>query len=126
MEWLGWKRHAAEYPPFFSGALPMDSIGLRGPARRGLVLMKRAVYRVMAVALAGSASLIGGGGAMAQPVLSHVTPGAVVPGKTTELTLHGSKLDGPLHVWTSFPAQIEFAAADEKVKDRKDAVCKLT
>ena len=88
--------------------------------------MKRARCRLQAVALAVGGILLASAAAIAQPSLTHVSPGAVTPGKSTELTLHGSKLDGPLHVWTSFPAQIDLAATDEKAKDRKEAVCKLT
>jgi len=88
--------------------------------------MKRAMCRPLIAALLGGAMLCGGKVAMAQPSLTHITPGAVAPGKTTEITLHGSKLDGPLHVWTSFTAAGEVAAADAKEKDRKEAVCKLT
>ena len=45
----------------------------------------------------------------AQPTLTHVFPAAVAPGATTELTLHGTKLDGRLKVWTSFPARVQAA-----------------
>src|SRR4051812_6462753 len=88
--------------------------------------MKRGVDRVLMAALLGGAVLFGSAPVMAQPSLTHVTPGAVTPGKTTEITLHGGKLDGPLRVWTSFPAQVEVIAGDEKAKDRKEAVCKMT
>src|SRR5688500_11997128 len=43
--------------------------------------------------------------AQAQPALTAAVPGAVAPGKTTEVTLSGAKLDQPLRIWTSFPAQ---------------------
>src|SRR5262249_31507217 len=33
---------------------------------------------------------------------------------------------GPLRVWTSFPAQVEVVATDEKQKDKKQAACKIT
>jgi len=45
--------------------------------------------------------------ARAQPAVSAISPGAVAPGKTTELVLAGQKLDHPLAVWTSFPGQVE-------------------
>jgi hypothetical protein len=44
----------------------------------------------------------------------------------TEVVLHGTKLDGPLRVWTSFPAQVEVAAGDSTEKDRTSVRCKLT
>ncbi|MFM8536592.1 MAG: hypothetical protein ACKOES_00765 [Planctomycetaceae bacterium] len=44
--------------------------------------------------------------AHAQPAVTGVSPGAVVPGTTVELTLRGSQLDEPLAIWTSFPATI--------------------
>jgi hypothetical protein len=85
--------------------------------------MKCVFARLMVAALALGISLPA---ARAQPSLSHVAPGAISPGKTTEVTLHGTKLDGALRVWTSFPAQIEIAAGDPKQQDRKEAACKLT
>lgn len=45
--------------------------------------------------------------AQAQPTLSFTRPHAVQPGATTEIVLHGDKLEEPLSVWTSFPAQVE-------------------
>jgi len=94
--------------------------------------MYRVSGRQIAAALAFLAALLGAAPAVAQPSLSHVSPGALPPGKTTELTLHGTKLDGPLRVWTSFPAQIELLPANEKQQDKdkqqdnKQAVSKIT
>lgn len=62
----------------------------------------------------------------AQPSLSHSTPGALTPGKTTELVLSGAKLDGPLKFWTSFPAQVELAPGDPAQKDRTSVTAKFT
>ena len=56
----------------------------------------------------------------AQPSVSYAVPGAVQPGKTIELTLHGAKLDDPLRVWTSFPAKVEIVPAE--AGDRKSVV----
>jgi hypothetical protein len=89
--------------------------------------MKLVSARLVAAALL----LLGGmGGALhtanAEPGLTHVTPGAVVPGNTTEITLHGVKLDGQLRAWTSFPADIQLVAGDRSEKDRKQAGCKIT
>ena len=64
--------------------------------------------------------------ARAQPSLTHVTPAALAPGKTTEVTLHGAKLGGALRVWTSFPAQVELAVGDDRQSDKNQVVCKLT
>jgi hypothetical protein len=90
--------------------------------------MNRLSARMMAAAhVAAAVWLLGGTqAALAQPSVSHVVPGAVAPGKTTELTLHGAKLDGALRIWTSFPARVEIVAGDPKDKDRKSVTCKLT
>jgi len=64
--------------------------------------------------------------AWAQPSLSHSVPGAVQPGNTLELTLHGDKLDGPLQIWTSFPAKVEILPGPEGATDQKSRTCKLT
>jgi hypothetical protein len=63
--------------------------------------------------------------AWAQPTITHALPGALLPGKTTEVTLHGAKLDGPLQVWTSFPAQVELLG-DPKAKNRTQVVCQIS
>lgn len=63
---------------------------------------------------------------LAQPTISHSVPMAAAPGKTTEITLHGAKLQHPLRVWSSFPAQIEILPADPKQKAGTQAVCKVT
>jgi pre-peptidase len=42
------------------------------------------------------------------------------------LKLHGAKLAGALHVWTSFPAQVEVLAAEGKTDDGKERTCKVT
>jgi hypothetical protein len=64
--------------------------------------------------------------ALGQPAITSVSPGAVKPGETTEIKLAGTKLDGPLRVWTSFPARCELVGHDPKAKDVKQVVCKLT
>lgn len=50
--------------------------------------------------------------AQGPPTLIEVAPGAVAPGQTTELVLTGTRLTGPLRLWTSFPARIEWVASD--------------
>jgi hypothetical protein len=40
--------------------------------------------------------------------------------------LVGAKFDGPLKVWSSFPARIELVNHDPQAKDVKQLVCKLT
>src|SRR5262245_52931258 len=77
--------------------------------------------RLRIAALAVVAAWLGGSMrvAIAQPSLTRVSPGAVAPGVTTQISLHGSKLDGSLRVWTSFPAQVEFERADAPEKERK-------
>jgi len=57
--------------------------------------------------------------------LSHAVPGAVAPGRTTEIVLHGAKLGGPVRLWTSFPAQVEITS-DPNAKDPTQVACKLT
>ena len=62
----------------------------------------------------------------AQPSLSHALPGAMAPGKTTEILLHGAKLDQPLDLWTSFPAAVELAPGDPNQKDKTTLTAKIT
>jgi hypothetical protein len=64
--------------------------------------------------------------ARAQPGLSHALPGAVAPGQTTTVTLHGTKLDHPLKVWTSFPARVEVVPGDPNVKEPTTASIRVT
>jgi len=64
--------------------------------------------------------------AAAQPTLSHATPAAITPGATTEITLHGAKLDDPLQLWASFPGSIEMVPAAADAKDLTSRVCKIT
>ncbi len=64
--------------------------------------------------------------AYAQPAVSHTVPSAVTPGQTIELTLHGTKLDDPLRVWTSFPAKVEIVPAEAGQKDLTSRTCKVT
>src|SRR5436190_10543627 len=53
--------------------------------------MLRPSSRLIAAALVLACSGLGGlpRTAVAQPSLTHLTPGAIAPGKTTEVTLHG-------------------------------------
>ena len=62
----------------------------------------------------------------AQPSISHTSPSAVQPGQTIELTLHGAKLDDPLQIWTSFPAQVELVPGAADAKDQTSRICKVT
>jgi hypothetical protein len=41
------------------------------------------------------------------PSVTRAVPSAVAPGRTTELTLHGTGLEAPTAVWTSVPATTE-------------------
>ncbi|MEZ6113266.1 MAG: PPC domain-containing protein [Pirellulaceae bacterium] len=50
----------------------------------------------------------------AAPTLSHASPAAVEPGKTTQVVLHGDQFAQPLQVWTSFPAQVEIVSVEPK------------
>lgn len=65
--------------------------------------------------------LVGSVPALAQPTISQVTPLAVAPGATVELTIVGDKFAPPLQVWSSFPAKIEATPVDEK-----NLKCKVT
>ena len=56
--------------------------------------------------------------------LSHALPGAIAPGRTTEVVLHGAKLDGA-RLWTSFPADVQITS-DPNAKDPAQITCKLT
>ncbi len=40
------------------------------------------------------------------PSLTHTAPGALQPGQSQELTLHGSNLSGATNLWTSFGAKV--------------------
>ncbi|WP_425619256.1 pre-peptidase C-terminal domain-containing protein [Anatilimnocola sp. NA78] len=64
--------------------------------------------------------------AVAQPAITGVSPAAVKPGTTTQITFSGTKLDGAIEIWTSFPARCEWVAQDPKAKDVKSLTCKLT
>ncbi len=88
--------------------------------------MSRRLYWVIAALVLLAAWLCAApGSVVAQPVLSHVTPHAVAPGKTTDMTLHGAKLTGTLRVWTSFAGQIEVPAAASEKGDATTATCKI-
>jgi hypothetical protein len=62
----------------------------------------------------------------AQPSLSYAVPGAIQPGQTTELTLHGAKLDRSLAVWSSIPGRFEVAPGEEGKQDVASRVCRVT
>lgn len=64
--------------------------------------------------------------AWAQPTLGPVTPNALAPGKTIDLTLTGAKLDDPITIWTSFPAKF-YILSDPAApkKDRAKVECKV-
>ena len=45
------------------------------------------------------------------PSLTHTSPGALMPGKTLELTVHGSNLIGATNLWTGFGAKVLSSSA---------------
>ncbi len=45
------------------------------------------------------------------PSLTHTSPGALAPGKTLELTVHGANLVGATNLWTGFGAKVLSANA---------------
>ena len=105
----------AEVPPQTSP--PAEFVVMRITGRGPYVLF------ALAVTLGGAALC---SVASAQPALSHALPGALAPGKTTEVTLHGAKLDQPLRLWTSFPAQVELVPGDPNQKGKGQLGAKIT
>lgn len=81
----------------------------------------RAVW-AFAVALAWAC----GDQAPAQPVLSAVRPGALMPGTPVELVLEGDRLDDPLAVWTSFPALVTVLPPAGPGADRAERRIRIT
>ncbi len=66
--------------------------------RNQRVLTVRAILpALLAGALAGFAQT---------PSLTHTAPGALLPGRSQELTLHGANLIGATNLWTSFGAKV--------------------
>ncbi len=63
-------------------------------------------------------------GALCGQTLSHAVPGAIAPGRTTEVVLHGTKLGGA-RLWTSFPADVQ-VTSDPSAKDPSQLTCKFT
>jgi hypothetical protein len=59
-----------------------------------------------------AAATLGAVAAQGPPTLTKVSPGALAPGQTTELVLEGTHLVGELHLWTSFPARVEWLDSD--------------
>ncbi|HEY2414873.1 MAG TPA: PPC domain-containing protein [Pirellulaceae bacterium] len=52
---------------------------------------------------------------------------SMAPGKTTEVSIEGTNLNGLLTAWTSFPSRVEMPPRDEKKdSDGKAGSCKLT
>jgi hypothetical protein len=64
--------------------------------------------------------------ALAQADINQAVPGAVIPGQTTEVTLHGTKLTEPLDIWTSFPAKVEKVVVEGAPADGSQLVCRFT
>lgn len=71
-------------------------------------------------------ALLVGAQAAAQPGLQSASPQAAAPGKTTEVLLRGQKLDEPLRVWTSFPAQVQVVQENVEKKDRGEVKLQIT
>ncbi len=97
------------FPPFAEPDMPLPPLMLR-----------------CASLLAPIALLAVGPSAFGQPGLTQAVPAAAAPGKTTDITLTGSKLDQPLKVWSSFPATIETVPGDANAKGKTSLVCKIT
>jgi len=62
----------------------------------------------------------------AAPVISSVTPRAIRPAQTTEVTLVGTELTSPLNAWTTFAADVKVLAVTEGVDDNKTAKLAIT
>ena len=104
-------------PPFAEPDMPLPPLMLRSPLSKTLRL---ASLLALVAVVAVSSSAFG------QPGLATAVPGAAAPGKTTDITLTGSKLDQPLKVWSSFPATIEPVPGDPNAKGKTSLVCKVT
>src|SRR5687768_2938203 len=61
----------------------------------------------------------------AQPAVNAISPYAVAPGKTTDVTLTGAKLPADTKAWTSIPGQVQISVPAD-VKDATKVFCKLT
>jgi len=83
-----------------------------------LPLLRRAFLLLLALLLYVSQ-------AYAQPAVTSVSPSVLKPGTVTQLTIGGTKLEGPVRLWTSFPARCEWVGHDPAAKDVKQLVCKL-
>ena len=55
--------------------------------------------------------------------IEKVVPAAVVPGKTTKLTIHGKQLSQLRRIWFSFPAKVKILS---KPKNATRVVCSVT
>jgi hypothetical protein len=64
------------------------------------------------------------GSELSAQTLSHAVPGAIAPGRMTEVVLHGAKLGGA-RLWTSFPADVQITS-DPNAKDPAQITCKFT
>lgn len=62
----------------------------------------------------------------AAQTIQSLSPAAARPGQTTEVLVQGTKLDEPLRVWTSLPAQIEVVPENVAAKDRTQVKLKVT
>jgi hypothetical protein len=58
-----------------------------------------------------------------QPTITSANPSAVKPGEETEVVFTGTKLEGTLRFWTSFPAEVQIL---EQAEDGTRVKCKLT
>lgn len=68
----------------------------------------RSVLRTgLLIAFAATAQLVFG----QSPNLTHTAPGALAPGKTVEVTLHGANLVGATNLWTGVGAKVLSAIA---------------
>ena len=128
---FAWLRHTDRRRGAVRARLaPPPALAGRGPATfdfpaKDLPMKPRSARLIGAALVAAPVRWAECPSAHGQPGITHATPGALSPGQTTEITLHGTKLDGPLQVWTSFPAQVE-VTGDEKQKNREQVVCKVS
>jgi hypothetical protein len=97
--------------------MPLPPLTLRSPLSK--TLRHASLLALIALLAVGSI-------AFGQPGLTQAVPAAAAPGKTTDITLTGSKLDQPLKVWSSFPATIEAVPGDPNAKGKTSLVCKIT
>lgn len=97
---------------------------------RNLRRLRHAVTACLAVAAIVAAngpmpSLAQAPGANA-PTINYLTPSAVKPGETVDVTVVGTNLASPTATWTNLPAQVELAPLEKNGTDKTKVVYRIT